>query len=538
MKTKTLNLMFAGVFALVFLIGFASATITLTPSLTTLTQTSGSFNLTVSSNQNETVDLAIPSVSDGSGHNVVFSLSPSAQVQIDTLTQPSRVVTVTYAIDSGFNFEFTKTYNANLTAVGTVSGQTSRLLSFTTSDFCEYSNVAGQLSTAIKTVKVTEGAGEKKEWFAFDTVEVTVKVENTGDEDLNDVSVEWGLYDAQSKDWTISVDETDNFNLNSGDDQTVTVTFTLNDNMDENLQDLEKGDYIFYVRATGDIDAGTHEGDNACSSDSETGTLKLDKDFVILKNLEIPEVVQCDSEFHISGDAWNIGSKDQSDVYALVYNKELGINNQKVIIGDIDSFDSSSFDFSFTIPENIAEKKYPITITLYDNNDDVYQNANNDESISTIQLNVQGGCAAKASVNAVLESGGQAGKSLVVKATITNTGNKVGSYSLNAAGYTGWASSATLDKSSLVLNAGESGEVLLTFNVNKDALGTNLFNLEVLSNDKLIVNQPVQVEITKKKWGITGNLFSGDNKYIWGIGLLNLILIVLIIVIAIRIARK
>ena len=55
----------------------------------------------------------------------------------------------------------------------------------------------------------------------------------------------------------------------------------------------------------------------------------------------------------------------------------------------------------------------------------------------------------------------------------------------------------------------------------------------------MIVSQPVQVEITKKKWfGITGNLFSGDNKYIWGIGLLNLILIVLIIVIAVRIARK
>ncbi|MCX6750204.1 MAG: putative S-layer protein [Candidatus Pacearchaeota archaeon] len=126
---------------------------------------------------------------------------------------------------------------------------------------------------------------------------------------------------------------------------------------------------------------------------------------------------------------------------------------------------------------------------------------------------------------------------MVVKATITNTGNKIAYYTLNAAGYTGWADSATLDKSSLTLNAGESGEVLLNFDVKKEALGINLFNLEVLSENKLIVNQPVQVEITKRKLSL-GNLFSGNNGYIWGIGLLNLILIILIIVIAVRIARK
>ena len=47
---------------------------------------------------------------------------------------------------------------------------------------------------------------------------------------------------------------------------------------------------------------------------------------------------------------------------------------------------------------------------------------------------------AKASVTAVLESGGEAGKVLVVRATITNTGKKTAYYSLNVAGYTGWAS--------------------------------------------------------------------------------------------------
>jgi hypothetical protein len=536
MKTKKLNLLFASVFALIFLIGFASATITLTPSVSTLSQTSGSFNLTVMSDQNETINLNIPSLSDNSGRSILFALSPS-QVITTTPSNNSKIVNVSYVIQSGFNFEFAKTYNANLTASGSLSGTVSDIIPFVASAFCEYDN-KGDLSTTIEDVSVVDGFGSDNEWYPFDKVQIEVRVRDRGDEDVDNIALEWGLYDTQSKTWAIGVDEEDNFDLSNGDEQTTTITFTLNDNLDENLQDLNKGDYIFYVRATGEIADGTFQGDNTCSSDSETGKLIIERNFVILNDLQVPAVVQCDSQFQISGTAWNIGSKDQSNVYATVYNKELGIINQKIDIGDIDAFDNSDFNNPLTLPAGLQEKNYTLTLTVYDENDDVYENANNDRSIFTLPLNVQGNCAvAKASVTAVLESGGQAGKPLVVKATIINTGNKIASYSLSAAGYAGWASSATLDKTSLTLNAGESGEVLLTFNVNKDALGTNLFTLDVLSENQQIVSQPVQVNITKSTFSI-GNLFSGNNKYIWGIGILNLILIILIIVIAVRISRK
>ena len=535
MKTKKSNLLFASVFALVFLIGFASATITLNPSVSSLSQTSGSFNITVASTENETIDLFMNSISDGSGDYIEFFLS-SPQVIIDTVSNPSSIITVDYVVDSGFDFEFAKTYNAVINATGTVSDSITRSLSFEESGFCEVSN-PGDLRVTVEKVKVTEGYGDKKEWFPFDTVEIEVKVDNRGDEDLVDVSVEWGLYDTNSKDWTIDVDEEDNFDLDSGDDQTLTITFTLDDRMDEDLADLDKGDYVFYVRATGEIDSGDHEGEDTCSTDSDTGKLIIDKNFVVLQNLKVPEVAQCGSEVELLGDVWNIGSKDQKDVYVNIYNKELGLD-EDVDIGDIDSFESSDLEYSLSLPEDVQEKRYYLTLTVYDDNDDVYESSNDDKSVETLALDVQGGCAvAKASVTAVLESGGQAGKPMVVKATITNTGNKAASYSLNVAGYTGWASSATLDKTSLTLNAGESAEVLLNFDVKKDALGSNLFNLEVLSENEMIANQPVQVEITKRAL-ITGNFLSGDNKYIWGIGLLNLILIVLIIVIAVRIARR
>jgi hypothetical protein len=534
MKTKTLNLLFAGVFAMIFLIGFASSAITIILPTGDLSQNGGDFTFTLLSTENETITLAIDSISDGSGNTIVFSGFPTS---LDVLEGDSHTINVTYAVDEGFEFDFTETYTAVVEATGSVSSVLTKGINFGKSDFCEYGNL-GELSVSIKDIQVIEVFGEDNEWFLFDTVEVEVEVRNKGNEDVENIVLEWGLYNTQSGEWTIEVDEEDEFDLDEGDKETFTFTFTLDDSLDEDLEDLEKGDYILYVRATGEIADGDDEGVDTCSSDSETGKLITEKNFVVLSNIKVPEVAQCDSEVQILGDVWNIGSSDQDDVYVNIYNRELGVD-EDVVVGDIDSFDSSDFEFSLSLPEDVEEKRYYLTLTVYDEDDDVYENGNDDKSISTITLDVQGGCAvAKASVAAVLESGGQAGKLMVVKATITNTGNKVAYYSLNVAGYTGWASSVTLDKSALTLNAGDSAEVLLNFNVDRDALGTNIFYLEVLSGDELIVNQPVQVEITKRTWGITGNLISGDNKYIWGIGLLNLILIVLIIVIAVRIARK
>lgn len=538
MKTKTFNLLFASVFALVFLIGFSSATISLTSPVTTLSQSSGSFDFTVSSDQNETIDLSIPSISDGSGHTIIFSLS-SEQITIDTSVEDSVLITVDYVVESGFNFQFEKTYTAKLNATGSVSGEVTKAFNFEGSSFCEFSN-QGNLKVTVKDIKATSDSfGKDNKWFVFDTVEVKVEIRNSGREDIEDVVLEWGLYNTQSKKWTIEVDEEDEFDIDKGDRESITIKFKLDDSMDEDLEDLSKGKYIFYVRATGEIADGTHEGESTCASDSEEGELMLEKNFVVLYNLKAPEVSQCGSEAHISGDVWNIGSKDQEDIYLKIYNRELGID-EEIQIGDLDSFESTDFDLILQLPEDIVEKAYYLTITVYNEDNKVYKNKDDKESKSSLQLNVQGNCAvAKASVTAVLESGGQAGKEMIVKATIKNTGKKTSSYSLNVGGYTGWASSATLDKSSLTLNAGQSEDVLLTFNVKRDALGNNLFTLDVLSGNELIVSQPVQVEITKKKFSLFGgNLFSGENKYVWGIGLLNLILIILIIVIAIRISRR
>lgn len=202
------------------------------------------------------------------------------------------------------------------------------------------------------------------------------------------------------------------------------------------------------------------------------------------------------------------------------------------------------------MPEDVEEKTYYISFRVYDDEDradnDIYENSEDDESEFSVLMKVEGSCAteAKAMVTATLESGGQTGEELIIKATIVNTGDESSTYLLNAAGYAEWASSVEVSQSEVVLDAGESKEVLFTFNVKKDALeGDSLFNIEVISGSDLVTSQPVSVTIeTSSSLGklssLTGNMISKDNWHLWGIGFLNVILVLTIIFIGIRIAKK
>ncbi len=89
------------------------------------------------------------------------------------------------------------------------------------------------------------------------------------------------------------------------------------------------------------------------------------------------------------------------------------------------------------------------------------------------------------------------------------------------------------------MDAGESGEVTVKLNVNKNAEGEQTFSIELVDG-KNVIPQQVSVEITKPKLFsfLTGNLVKGDNWYLWGIGALNILLVVIIITVALRVAKK
>jgi hypothetical protein len=88
------------------------------------------------------------------------------------------------------------------------------------------------------------------------------------------------------------------------------------------------------------------------------------------------------------------------------------------------------------------------------------------------------------------------------------------------------------------LNAGESRDVLFTFDVKKGVSGSQTFLIELVSGDEVVKQSvSVNVESAKPFLGITG-LVTNDNAYLWGIGILNIVLIVIIILVAVRIARR
>jgi hypothetical protein len=408
-------------------------------------------------------------------------------------------------------------------------------------DFCSYddgvSENLGELKVDIKDVSVINGFGKDEEWLLLDEIEVEIEIENKGDYDVDDISVEWGIADESMNEWVIEMDEIDEFNIKDGDEEKLVITFRIDDDLDIDLDELE-GSYYLYVRATGEVDDDTNP--MTCASDSEAVSIEVESDFVILTDIEVQEVVQCDTEVQITADVWNIGDRDQDEVYVIIYNKELGIN-EKIEIGDVDAFEDEKLDALIKIPSDAEEKTYSLKLTVYDEDDDIYENDyDEEESIFNVFFKVEGNCGSEpnAVISASLESGGKAGQPLVIKATIVNTGDDSTTFSINAAGYTEWASSAELSQSTVLLNAGDSINVLMTFDVKKDVSGEKTFNIEILSENKLVLSQPVSVIIEKSGFSFTGGVISGDNWYLWGIGAINFILIIVIIFVAIRVARK
>ncbi len=340
--------------------------------------------------------------------------------------------------------------------------------------------------------------------------------------------------------WIIDGKE-DKFDLDEDDDEEV---ITINFKLDEdaiNEMDASSSAYVFYIWATGEY---ADNNNKTSTYESKNIDLQIENNFVILDNIEISESASCGSEVQVTADVWNIGEDKQDDVYVIIYNKALGIN-QKVTIGDIKYFENENLEATVLLPEDADEESYILEFYVYNDNSDIYESNNEDEDESRYskEIIVEGSCSTtpKVSVIANLESeSAVAGKEIVIKATVTNLGTKTSTYLLNA-GNTEWASLVSIDKNSFTLDAGKSEEVLITLNVNKDASGEKEFSIDLVEGNN-VLTQPVKVVIEQPSLfpNITGLIsgVAGDNWYLWGIGALNVLLVLIIIIVALKVSKK
>ena len=567
MSSKTFGLFAFSIFALVLVLGMASAAIVLNPNTKSVNLSQGnsdSFTFTINNTDATSTYSNFSAVTSNlvSGSNTLAPSNIVVGTLPSTLTagNTSSAITVTVNVPSN---QATGTYTGNITidADGSTTNPNAQTLALTIivnpstslsessicSDAGSTTVSSANLNVDIRDITIVDGFGDNEEWLLFDEVEFEIRVENNGDFDIDDISVEWAIANDDLSDFAVDFDEVDEISLKDGDEDTLIVSFKVDDDdLDMDLDELSGLDYNLVVRATGvidDPDNGQFDGDETCAANFEAISIQDESDFVILTNFDIPETVQCGTTVTIKADVWNIGDSQQDEVSVDVFDRDKKLVNDIFEVGDIDEFDNTEFSFNIEIPSDAEEKTYVLTFRVLDEDNDVYENNFDDDPAEFIvPLSVSGGCGGagtgnEVSVSANIASGGRAGQDLVVKATITNNENSQKNYALNVAGYEDWASSFSLDKTVLNLNAGQSADVLVTLDVNDDSEGSRTFFLEFLSDGEL-VRQPVTLSVGESRGsGITG-FVTGDNWYLWGIGLLNVVLVIVIILVAIRIARK
>ena len=271
----------------------------------------------------------------------------------------------------------------------------------------------------------------------------------------------------------------------------------------------------------------------------------MNNNFVILDSVSTPISASCEGQVQITGTVWNIGDSDENNVYVIASNTQLGIS-QRVDIGDINQGDSKDLSFNLNIPDTTIPKgTYAIKLDVYDNSNSIFENDNNDKSESQILLNMNDSCSPvpTASVTADLTSTAKAGSEVDVTATIVNTGSTTKTFTLSLGSYSTWASSATLSQSSVTLDSGASQDVVIKLQSNKDSAGDQQFNL-IVNDGNSLLTQPVKITVDAASslpdiTGFISNLGKGNNSwYLWGIGLLNAVLILIIIVVAVRVVKK
>jgi hypothetical protein len=418
------------------------------------------------------------------------------------------------------------------------------------STFCKYGEVGGDL--VISDFKVDNDDGDDNEWSPLDKITVEVEVSNDGDDKIRDVRVEIGLYNSDGKNLIKDMDDLDDEEIDlgsikDGDDDTAIFTFTV-------PADFESETYRFVVKAYSD-DLGEKEMCISHSSDLgntyyETIDVERESDeenHIVVTNVRVtPDPSMCGEKLQLTAELFNIGDEDyEEQVKVTLQNRELGIDMERIIRGDFDQGDSETFDFELDIPQDADEKMYVLefrTYYDYDEDDDVYEIVSEQRFAKTIT--VQGGCVdeegeAQLIISAELDSETPEaieGKQVVIKATLTNTGDAEETYTVTLSGNSAWSSLSSIDPQIVTLPAGTSKVVNIILTLDENSAGNQDFIIKTTSSKDKTVEQRVALNVIPEDEVDLGPFVEHlrNNWFIYLIVLINIILIIAIIAVVRR----
>ncbi len=394
-----------------------------------------------------------------------------------------------------------------------------------------------------------KGDGKDDEWQYLDVVEVKVEVGNTGSDDVEDVEVMIAIYDDKiengGNDVTNDFDVEDEILTDIGklkDDDQESVIFTIN----EVSSDLDDGTYYMYIM--------TYEDGNEaaqCNSEVDSGDFyfaftveSVDyEDSIVVKGSEFKTQMDtyCDQQnLEIAIPIYNLGDDEEERVLVNLYNSELKID-EYMVVENLDNGDKEIVTFFVDIPSDLAKEKYNLDVIVSfdwdddedDNNPLSYDEENTD---SSIRLNILG-CKAKVpSIGASLESATEVGKNLIIKTTITNNG-KVNDFVVTPMGFETWAELVSVTPQTTTIASGNTQEVIITLSPKQ--AGPQTFKINVASGGETY-NQPVSVKIAEAP-GVFSSLGSSlglSNTMLYLVAGIVGLLVLIFFVLIIKVARR
>ena len=478
--------------------------------------------------------------SELTNYGATFSVSP---LSISAGLQGT--VDVIFSTLSNFDFGLTTvTIQANDTSNNLVSSVDLTI----EKSFCDFGGVGNNLT--IEDIDWDNlGNGDDNDWELLDEIKLEIEVENHNNDDDVDVVVVLGLFDSNGNDVAddllfLSNSEGDNeeseFNIDEDEKATTTFRFRV-------PADFDEGDYRLALKAYSDDfgeslqctdSVSNNDLNQAFYQDITIDRITEDDRMVVVDDIQINSQATCGDLVTGQFTVFNIGDEDQDRVKILMRNSELGLD-QEFEITNLDIGDSETIQFSFEIPSTAENGNTIISFdTIYDYNNGDYREES--ESTFTGSFEILGcsnqnlSSTGNAIISANLISKAIAGEEFKFEATITNSGTETATYTLSLNGISEWATLKDISSSSIVLNSGESKTITITLDVEADAIGTQLFNLQAKSNEG-ISTQEIEVNFGEP------SIFSfeiGDNKFLWLIAVINVVLILLIFVVAVRLSRR
>ena len=418
---------------------------------------------------------------------------------------------------------------------------------YTTGDYeyCDdFSGEKGHLE--ITSFEITNnGKGGDEEWEYLDEIVIEVVIENTGNENIDDVMVELMIKDDDDNTVTRRKMGLDDDEIDLGrvkDDDEETAIFEIK----ELPIDLDEGTYRIYVRAydekNEDLECTSVSEDfnnddetyfefDVKSSDDATVIVKSDLDNILAscgdRNVEVRFMV------------YNIGDDDEEKVLVTLESSRLGLY-EKVVIDNLRDKKGKEVVFFITIPDGLEKSYYDLDIyTYYDYDDDedeldevvAYGESSEEEGDDfSIRLDILSCKGPAPLITASLDSEAKVGEELVITASITNSGDD-NNFVVSVSEFEDWAELLSVEPASLLIN--EDGTATITIKLTPTKSGFQTLKVNAIVDGE-VSYQAVSVNIEERE-----GFFAGvSDTLLYSVSGVAALFILIFLVLIVRISRK